>query len=163
MTYTEEEHAQWLASLPRKVMGAAVLFTEHTGPQPRVLLVEPTYKEGWDLPGGVIEAGESPQAGAFRETHEELGVQVAPGRLLLVNYAPPRVPGGDSINWVFEGGALDEAEIVLQDEELRAWTWCTAEDVPRLTNPRMARIVTAALGAHLHGGTVYAENGLPMA
>ena len=109
----------------------------------------------------MVEAGESARAGGFRETHEELGVQVERGRRLLVNYAPPRVPGGDSINWVFEGGALNEAEIVLQVEELRAWAWCTAQDVQRLANARMARIVTAALNAHLQGGTVYLEDGLP--
>ncbi|MDD9207760.1 NUDIX hydrolase, partial [Georgenia sp. 10Sc9-8] len=33
----------------------------------RVLLVEPTYEPGWILPGGAVEADESPRAACARE------------------------------------------------------------------------------------------------
>ncbi|MBS2939662.1 NUDIX domain-containing protein [Nocardioides sp. J2M5] len=35
------------------------------------------YPDTWDLPGGVVEPGESPVAGLVRELREELGVEVA--------------------------------------------------------------------------------------
>jgi 8-oxo-dGTP diphosphatase len=39
----------------------------------RVLLVKPTYRDHWALPGGYLEAGEYPQDGCARELHEGLG------------------------------------------------------------------------------------------
>ncbi|WP_412102692.1 NUDIX domain-containing protein [Plantactinospora sp. KLBMP9567] len=36
--------------------GRGLLFTDPAG---RVLLVEPTYKEHWEIPGGCVEADES--------------------------------------------------------------------------------------------------------
>jgi ADP-ribose pyrophosphatase YjhB (NUDIX family) len=42
--------------LPRKRIGAGALITDEDG---RVLMVEPTYKEHWEIPGGVVERGET--------------------------------------------------------------------------------------------------------
>jgi ADP-ribose pyrophosphatase YjhB (NUDIX family) len=48
-------------------MAAGVLLFDADG---RVLLVEPTYKPYWELPGGVVEADESPHTAACRELKE---------------------------------------------------------------------------------------------
>ena len=47
------EGTDFTATLPRKRMGAGVLFTDEAG---RVLLVEPTYKDYWEIPGGAVNA-----------------------------------------------------------------------------------------------------------
>ncbi len=142
-------------------MGASMLFTDVSGDEPRVLLVEPTYRDTWGLPGGVVEAGESPRDAAARETHEELGLRIRPGRLLAVDWIAPRAVGGDSIDWLFEGGQLPEGStIVLQKEELRSWAWCTTEEVAERTHERLARRIVNALTAQESGGTLYLENGL---
>jgi hypothetical protein len=44
---------QYVASLARKRMAATAFFRDEQG---RVLLVNPVYKEPWDLPGGAVEA-----------------------------------------------------------------------------------------------------------
>jgi 8-oxo-dGTP pyrophosphatase MutT (NUDIX family) len=59
----------------RVVVGALVrdgrALLVHRGPNKRA------YPGVWDLPGGVIEAGESELGALARELREELGVQVA--------------------------------------------------------------------------------------
>ena len=50
---------QYVASLARKRMAAGALFRDEAG---GVLLVNPVYKPTWDLPGGAVEAEESPHA-----------------------------------------------------------------------------------------------------
>lgn len=50
------------------------------------------YPNVWDLPGGLIEAGESELNALARELHEELGVQIATGsasHLCRVTTEPP--------------------------------------------------------------------------
>ena len=73
-------------SLARKRMGAGVLFFD---PGERVLLVDSVYKDPWEIPGGVVEANESPGQTAVREVREELGLMLPLGRLLAVDWVPP--------------------------------------------------------------------------
>ena len=55
----------------------------------RVLVVEPTYKTSWELPGGSVEADESPRDACAREVEEELGLVLHPGRLLCFEWQGP--------------------------------------------------------------------------
>lgn len=59
-----------MAGLSGKPMVAGVLFRDV---QKRILLVEPSYKPNWEVPGGAVEADESPWETATRELIEELG------------------------------------------------------------------------------------------
>jgi ADP-ribose pyrophosphatase YjhB (NUDIX family) len=88
-------------------MGAGVLFTDATG---RALMVEPTYKDYWEIVGGCVEADESPRHAAAREVKEELGRTVVPGRLLVVDWVPPRPGRTEGVMFIFDGGALDEQD-----------------------------------------------------
>lgn len=101
--------AEFYASLPTKHVAAACVFTDEDG---RLLLVKPTYKNGWELPGGVVEAGESPYDAARREVNEELGLDHYPGRLLGVDYRVP-VEGirGDALRFIFSGGVLSAGDV----------------------------------------------------
>ncbi|WP_213002064.1 NUDIX domain-containing protein [Winogradskya consettensis] len=44
----------------------------------------------WEIPGGGVEAGESPYAAVVRELQEELALPVRPGLLLVTDWVPPR-------------------------------------------------------------------------
>jgi len=76
-------------------VGAAALITDERG---RVLLVRHTYgRKNWELPGGVVEQGESPMDGAVREVQEETRLSVAPTQLTGIYYDPD----ADFLHFVF--------------------------------------------------------------
>jgi 8-oxo-dGTP pyrophosphatase MutT (NUDIX family) len=147
------------ATLPRKRMGAAALLTDDTG---RVLLVEPTYKDHWEIPGGVVEADESPYAAVIREVEEELGLTVRPGRLVVTDWVPPRPGRTEGLMLVFDGGILtpaQTAQIRLPAGELRGWAWCTEREAAERLSGLLARRISAAVRARADGTTPYLENG----
>ena len=109
---------QYFASLARKRMAAGALFRDEDG---RVLLVDPTYKPTWELPGGVVEKEESPHAACRREVAEELGLDRRPGRALVVDWVPSRSERPEGVIVVYDGGVLapgEVAAITLPDGEL---------------------------------------------
>lgn len=129
----------------------------------RVLLVEPNYKDYWEIPGGIIEVGETPSQGCAREITEELGLAREPGRLLVVDWAPhPEL--GDRVLFVFDGGVLTEPDIAairLQPEELDSYEFLPPADALDRLIPRLRRRVSAALQAKTDSRTVYLEHGTP--
>ncbi|MFD0318261.1 NUDIX domain-containing protein [Streptomyces flavalbus] len=158
---TTLDYATYIASLPRVLAGAAVLFRD---PEGRVLLVDPNYREGWALPGGTVESddGETPRQGARRETAEEIGLDVELGRLLAVDW----VPGAGRppvVAYVYDGGVLSEDDlgsIRLQEEELLSWRLVPRADLLAHLPGALGRRVLAALDAVNSGaGTVELENG----
>ncbi|WP_433089069.1 NUDIX domain-containing protein [Dactylosporangium sp. CA-052675] len=149
----------YTATLPRKRMGSGVLLRDPAG---RVLLVEPTYKDSWELPGGAVEGDESPYGAAVRELREELGLSVVPGRLLVVDWVPPRPGRTEGVMFVFDGGVLGAAaaeRIRLPAEELRGWAWCTSPEADARLSPLLARRAAAAATAAADGTTAYLEDG----
>lgn len=137
----------------------ALFFDEHG----RVLLVEPTYKPRWDIPGGVIEPGETPSAACVREVAEELGLDVRIGRLLVVDWAP-HPDEGEKVLFVFDGGVLGEpavGSIALQAEELASYRFVAPGTVDEWLPPRLVRRITAALAAREDGTIHYLENSEP--
>ncbi|OCC13448.1 NUDIX hydrolase [Streptomyces sp. PTY087I2] len=165
MTTPDAGYAAYIAGLPRVLAGAASLFRDANG---RVLLVEPNYRKGWALPGGTVESetGEGPRQGARRETAEEIGLDVAPGRLLAVDWVrgPARPP---IVAYVYDGGVLTAdrlAAIRLQEEELLSWRLVAPADLDGYLLGPLAGRVRAALAALASGsGPVELEDGEPVA
>jgi 8-oxo-dGTP diphosphatase len=136
-----------------------VLFLDAAG---RVLLVQPTYKDHWDIPGGYVEPGETPSQAAAREIHEELSLTLPIGRLLVVDWAP-RPDEGDKILFVFAGGTLTPTQIAaihLPPGELAAFAFHPLTDAAALLIPRLTRRLTAAATALKTGQTSYLEHGI---
>jgi len=157
------ESAEYVAALPRKRMGAGVLFVDD---QARALLVEPTYKNYWEFPGGAVEADESPYSAAQREIREELGLSVRPGRLLVVDWVPPHPGRTEGVMFIYDGGELSAdqaATIKLPADELRSWAWCTRREADTRLSDLLARRAAAARTARTEGATIYLEDGYPIA
>jgi len=141
---------------PRVAAGA--LFCDDAG---RVLLVKPTYKEGWDLPGGYVEPGETPTEGCEREINEELGLERRVGRLLVVDWAPSPNEG-DKVLFIFEGGSIEsEGELHLPAAELSEVRYFDPEQLSIALNARLTQRVSEAIKARASQKTRYLEHGLP--
>ena len=147
--------------LPRKRAISQLLVRDHDD---RVLLCQLTYKPDWDLPGGVVEVGESPQLAVSREVSEELGFDLRPGPLLLTDWLPPWSGWDDALCLVFDGGRHDPSlldSMVREQREIRAAEFCTAEQAAERCAEFTARRVAAALANVDGGGPAYVESGRP--
>ena len=156
----DERTRAWYRALPAKRIGAGVVFTDADG---RMLLVRPTYKEYWEVPGGMVEAGESPHEAATREVAEELGIDRPAGRLLCVDWVPPHDPKTDGLMFLFDGGRLepdDVTSIVLRSEELSEYRFVHADALDDFLPERIARRIVVALAALDASGTHYLVDGM---
>jgi len=156
---TEDAAAPAELMLPRIPVSAGAVIFDRAG---RLLILKPTYKSGWTIPGGVMEDdGETPWQACQREVREECGLEVRRGRLACMDFRRPRPgrPGG--IRFLFDCGPLSRkrlAAIVLQPEEIAEYRLASlAEALTLLRGPIRRRIRAACAGREL----VYLEDGRP--
>lgn len=117
-------------TLPKKRMGSGALFFNQSN---QLLLVEPSYKPTWEIPGGVVEANESPRDCCEREIAEELGLTLSVGRLLCVDYNPTTESRLESLMFIFDGGQLSDqviSQITLQPTELLSFKFFERDQLP---------------------------------
>lgn len=132
-------------TLAKKRGSAGCLFFDENG---RLLVVNPTYKKPWEIPGGSIEANESPRTTAMREVAEELGLTCSPGRLLCVDYSDEREDRTESIQFIFDGGVLSAAQIAtiqLPPDELSGYLLLPPKKAIKLLNKRLRKRVRHCL------------------
>ncbi|MGQ0575438.1 MAG: NUDIX domain-containing protein [Pseudonocardia sp.] len=143
---------------PRCTAGA--LFVDAEG---AVFLVEPNERAEWAIPAGGVEHAETPRQACGRALQEKLGLDVVPGRLLVVDWAP-RVRE-ERVLFVFDGGELTDDQLDAIDMPfgvIDSWAFIDPDELFVMLEPRLTRRVTAALGARAAGTTWYLENGEPV-
>lgn len=97
----------------------------------RTLLVNHSYRDGWFLPGGTPEPGESLVATARREAREETGVVVRDVTLLGI-YSSFTAPESNHVA-VFTGQVAttkENQEMSAQNPEVEAVQWADADRPP---------------------------------
>lgn len=95
----------------------------------RVLMVRRRVKEGelsWQFPAGAIEAGETAEQAAVRETDEETGLTVEAVKLLGERVHPKT---GRSMSYTACTVLAGEAHVADADE-LDAVAWITLDEIP---------------------------------
>ena len=101
-------------------LGAALVVLRH---ESSVLLVHQRQRACWELPGGRLEPGETPQQAAVRELREESG-QVADGGLRLAGYAKTALGAAGTLQYsaVFTG-VTTRPRPFLPNEEVSEICW----------------------------------------
>jgi 8-oxo-dGTP diphosphatase len=148
------------AELPAIPVSAGALIFDQAG---RLLILKPTYKTGWTIPGGVMEAdGETPWDACRREVREECGIEVRSGRLACTDFRPSRPGHLGGIRFLFDCGPVDDAALAaikLQPEEIAEYRLVQLDAAVALLRPAIRRRVEAV---SRHRGFVYLEDGNPV-
>jgi len=164
----DEETAQtgadaraYYAQVPAPMVCGTALVTDAEG---RILVVEPSYKPGLDLPGGLVLDQESPRQGLARELVEELGLNLEVGRLLAVDTTPAAVHGRALVAHVHAVGPLTAAQVAdirFADGELSSASFLPPAEAVRRLPERLGRRVRGALEAMAAGSIAYLDDGRP--
>lgn len=153
----------YYAQLPAPMTAATVVVTDTDG---RILVLEPTYKDHLELPGGMVEADESPAEGAARELREELGLRTPVGRVLAVDTSSGAGTGYGRalVCFVFALDPLtpqEAAGLVFDPAEIREGLWLSPTEARKRLPQRLADRVDAALQARAAGTTIHLPDGQP--
>ena len=121
------------------IVSGAVIF--HTNPQTNKKEIFATqrgygdYKDGWEIPGGKLEPGETPEACIVREIREELTTEIKAEKILgVVDYDYPNFHlTMHCILCTIVSGELKllehEAAKWLTKETLRSVNWLPADEL----------------------------------
>jgi 8-oxo-dGTP diphosphatase len=151
--------AETLFVVPTIPASAGALVRDRQG---RLLILKPTYKRGWTIPGGVVEIGESPWEACRREAKEECGLDLTAGRLACVDFLRPRPgrPGG--MRFLFDCGVFDDTvlgAVVIEPVEIAESRVLPLDAaLPLLSGPVRRRVRAACRSTKLR----YLEDGRPV-
>jgi 8-oxo-dGTP diphosphatase len=149
-----------ILTLPAIPVSAGALIFDKAD---RLLILKPTYKSGWTIPGGVMEAdGETPWEACRREVREETGIDVRTGRLVCMDFRRPRPGNPGGIRFLFRChriGRKHLATIAVQPEEIAEYKIVALPEALRLLRPPIRRRVRAASSGR---SLVYLEDGRPV-
>jgi RimJ/RimL family protein N-acetyltransferase len=144
------------AGLPTKRVIAQGLIRNNAN---EILLCELTYKQEWDLPGGVVDPHESPAHALTREIREEMDIEMAPRSLVALNWLPSWRGWDDAMLAVFDLGIDDQVitRARLEPRELLGLHWCDLQRVERRAAAYVTRMLRRLEQPSV--GTAYLEDG----
>ncbi|MFB7476375.1 NUDIX domain-containing protein [Kitasatospora sp. NPDC056184] len=136
-------------------LDADVLVLNSTGTS--ILLIHPTYRPDWVLPGGGIRPGESVAVAARRELREKLGLNRLITHGLTVDQVPadPDTGTPKNLTVVCDGGTVGIgtalAPPIESAREIRAVEWVPLDTLSDHCEPFMQRRIRVAVAAVMHG------------
>jgi phosphatase NudJ len=118
----------------------------------RVLLVEEKGEKGWYFPAGKVEAGETLEGAAIRETKEEAGIPIVLEGILRVEHGVGN--GGVRCRVFYVARPRDDTppKSVADDHSIRA-AWATSRDLDQMK--LRGQEVREVIDYVLNGGPVY--------
>jgi ADP-ribose pyrophosphatase YjhB (NUDIX family) len=125
---------------PTFTVGAICVVDRGDG---HILLVRHSYRDRWGFPGGLLKRGEEPDAGARRESLEEVGLDVE----LL---GPPVVvvaPDSRRVDLIYRARPADGADLSAvrpSSPEIVEARWVPGDDLPELQHEAAGALVALA-------------------
>lgn len=111
---------------PTWTAGAVAIIERSDG---RWLMVKPVYRQGWSLPGGLIDRGEAAADAAVREFWEELGLRIRVEKQPWVVFDSTM----RQVEMVFRGELIDEIDldsVTVRSDELDDVGWFSPDELP---------------------------------
>jgi len=153
---------EYYKALPKKRMASGVLMFNENG---EFLVVKPSYKDCWSIPGGIIDDNESPRQAAARETKEEVGINIIECQFLSVDYVSNETEKGESLQFIFYGGKLKPAQINkirINNDEIVEYKFADIKEAIKLfggPERNLVKRILHSLKAIKSKNAVYSENG----
>lgn len=99
------------------------------------------YPNTWSIPGGILEPGEAPDAGAFREFEEETGILLQDLKLFRLFRREPDFPASttDLYHVYFADPDIDESEVRVNEGQ--AFKYWGPRELESLEMPVHARAI----------------------
>ncbi|MEK2690392.1 NUDIX hydrolase [Bdellovibrio sp. GT3] len=150
---------EYYESLPgKRISTGALVFYKN-----QALLVQPSYSAGWILPGGTVEAEESPMEGLIREVKENLGIIITPTHVLAIDYIPNKDIKGEYLSFLFGAVDLNESQaqnISVSLKNTKDFKFVDMNIAYSMLVPSVSRRVQSALKAVTENYVmVYLEDG----
>jgi len=145
---------EYLKTLDRKRSGSGALILNEEN---KILMLKPSYKDYYEIPGGVVEKNESPLNCCKREVFEEIGLKLNIEKLLVVEYQ--QLKFDDSFMFLFYGGIIRSKEIKrknLQKDEIVDYGFYTIEEIKEFTVERLYLRIKKGYDA-IREGIIYYE------
>ncbi|MFH8626033.1 NUDIX hydrolase [Streptomyces vietnamensis] len=144
---------EWQNTLPRWHVGANALVRDQND---RILIVRPGRSKTWQLPGGQVDAHETPPEAAARELREETGLVLPAGPLIAISFEHPS-PGWDHPTQIllFDLGTVDSStvDLLALDPDIAEHRWVALDESIPLLGPARAD--------RLHAGLIALGQGRP--
>jgi len=151
--------SEYYKNLPKKRMGVGALILNE---RDEILIVKPRYKDHWSIAGGVIDENESPKVACIREAREEIGIDLKEVNFLCVDYTSNVSEKGESLQFIFFGGKLNENEIgkiKLDGKEIVEYKFVKIIEVLPLLSEKLRMRLPKCLDALRKDTAIYLEDG----
>lgn len=146
---------------PLRLLAVRIIAPAHTvgalcfieRPDGRVLLLRQYHRDGWTLPGGLLNRGEDPARAVVREVREETGITVE----VDLPFATLVSPRSRRVDVLFHVPVRGEVTVRVDGEAIRA-QWLAPGDAGVVDEPTAMSFAAfrrwKALGTSVHSGQV---------
>ncbi|MFH1433575.1 MAG: NUDIX hydrolase [Candidatus Uhrbacteria bacterium] len=148
-----------LEELPKKRLASGVLLFNDAD---QLLIVKPSYKNHWSIPGGIVDLDESPTECVVRECNEEVGISIRSPRLVCVDYRSADVERNEHINFVYLADQLIDSDIdsiEIDGDEIIEYKFVFMPDALKQISPRIVRLINSTGIDNKTKQVYYLENG----